>query len=475
MGYYKLAADLGNHVGMTKLGVASEFERGALKDQARALEWYRAGADAGNQEARFHLGFCLQHGLGCETDLTQSVQWYKQSADGGDIHGALAFATSLQFGVGCDVDFDEADKYANEAMRLPRSGQTPSTPSDRCLRALGKASFPRTRLITRSEPAPEASGSLSQVPPHAASERITDYHEGPPPKEPLRFLGFGGSSIVRADRNQATGQTFAVKQFRPEFFDEPRFFREVETLVPLNHPCILRIRGWTPPLQHTPAQIRTEIAENGSIRDILEKIGWGTRLPFWNPTGKAVLICGLALGMRWIHSKGIIHGDLTPSNILVNVRGEALISDFGLSCLESSDDTLTPDGATINYAAPEQFKESAPRKRQVDVYAFGLLVFEILTGTAVFPSSEYAFPTLKRIRSGQLPAVPDECGSLMQELLPRCWSRCPEKRPTFDEIIGDFRRAGFRIVPRADEVRLGLYVADIENWEAEELVRSNAK
>jgi serine/threonine protein kinase len=123
----------------------------------------------------------------------------------------------------------------------------------------------------------------------------------------------------------------------------------------------------------------------------------------------------------------------------------------------------------VNYAAPELFNEGASHTRQVDVYGFGLLMYEILTGRAAFPMSDYAFPVMKRILSGNMPAVPaDECGPLIQNLIRRCWSMDPEKRPHIDEIIREFEAEEFQIVPQADAVKVGQYVGDIEAWEAED-------
>jgi abelson tyrosine-protein kinase 1/abelson tyrosine-protein kinase 2 len=315
----------------------------------------------------------------------------------------------------------------------------------------------------------------AQFPPHVTSSRISDYLERSPTTRGGHPIAFGGSSAVSSEKDAETGETVAVKRFNSGGFNEPQFLREVETLAQLNHPCVLRIRGWKPPIGRNPAEIRTEIAQNGSLKDILEKVRCGTRFPFWNPTGKAVLICGIALGMRFVHSKGIIHGDLKPSNILLNARGEAVISDFGSSRFESNDYTLTQGDGTVNYAAPELFDEGVTHTRQVDVYAFGLLMYEILTGTAAFPLSDFPFANMKRILNGQMPSVPDECGSLMQELIRRCWSMDPEQRPRVDEIVRDFRSAQFRIVPGADAVRVRMYVGDIETWEAKDaaLARSN--
>jgi serine/threonine protein kinase len=266
-----------------------------------------------------------------------------------------------------------------------------------------------------------------------------------------------------------------VKQFNTETFDQTALFREVETLVSLNHPCVPRILGSKPPIGDQPAQIRTAIAENRSLRTVLEKVGSGEHCHFWNPTGKGRLILGIALGMRFIHSKGIIHGDLKPANILVDRNGEALICDFGSSRHEVADYTPTPESGTVNYAAPELCQEDAIHTRKVDVYAFGLVAYEILTGTAVFPSSHYPFAILKRILKGDLPAIPDECGKLMQELIPRCWSMDPEQRPTFHEMICEFKAAHFRIVPRADAAGLKTYLERIEKWEADDIAGAQSK
>jgi hypothetical protein len=102
-------------------------------------------------------------------------------------------------------------------------------------------------------------------------------------------------------------------------------------------------------------------------------------------------------------------------------------------------------------------------------------MYEILTGTAAFPSTDLAFPIMKKIVKGEMPAVPDECGPLMQDLISRGWLMDPEKRPRADEIVRDFRDRQFRIVPRADAVRVGMYVADIEAWEAKDAALSRSK
>jgi serine/threonine protein kinase len=247
----------------------------------------------------------------------------------------------------------------------------------------------------------------------------------------------------------------------------------------LNHPCVVRILGWQPQIGNESAEIRTEIAKNGSLKTILEQVRCGGAVDFWHSTGKGILICGIALGMQFVHSKGVTHRDLKPSNILVNGYGEAVISDFGLGRFEG--ESYTPEGGTVQYAAPELFSEEPklipgakkPEKpfailASVDIFSFGSLMHEILTGTPVFSASDPPLAIVKKITDGERPPVPDNCGSLMQQLIPRCWSMMPKDRPTFAQVVQEFKAAGFQHFPGANLVRLSQYVTTIEDWEAVE-------
>jgi serine/threonine protein kinase len=168
--------------------------------------------------------------------------------------------------------------------------------------------------------------------------------------------------------------------------------------------------------------------------------------------------------MRFVHAKGFIHRDLKPSNILINSLGHALIGDFGTSRLEVDDATLTTEAGTVRYAAPEMFREGEYTNK-ADVFSFGLVLYEILVGSAVFPSSEYSLPVMKRILAGEMPEIPAKCGQFMQNLISRCWSLNPGDRPSFDQILEEFQRSNFAIVPGADPDELKSYAWGIIAWE----------
>jgi serine/threonine protein kinase len=255
--------------------------------------------------------------------------------------------------------------------------------------------------------------------------------------------------------------------------DEIQFTRELEALIKLNHPCILRILGFVPPnmsgwddISGPLAQIHTEYAENGSLESVLKRVRGGQIPPFWNPTGIGIIICGIVLGMRFVHSSGFIHRDLKPGNILLNKHGEALIADFGTTRPDQYNSTPTPETGSVHYAAPEQFQDEFECTKKVDVFAFGSIVYEILVGSAVFPSSMEPFPVMRLLLKGEMPRIPERCGTFMKNLIPRCWSMTPERRPSFDEILNEFQAVNLEITIGADYQRIRHFLTGVLAWEA---------
>jgi serine/threonine protein kinase len=170
--------------------------------------------------------------------------------------------------------------------------------------------------------------------------------------------------------------------------------------------------------------------------------------------------------MKYVHRMGFIHRDLKPNNILVNGDGHALVSDFGAARPESWDNTLTPGVGTVHYAAPELFEADAVSTPKADVFSVGCVLYEILTRRIAFPLSLTAFELIQQRRNGVMPSVPDECGEFMQQLLPRCWARSPEERPSFSEILQEFENVAWKIIPGASTDEIGSYVRDLRAWEA---------
>jgi serine/threonine-protein kinase len=198
-----------------------------------------------------------------------------------------------------------------------------------------------------------------------------------PLSRPIEIIGRGGTSTVILMKDPNGIQTFAIKHFHSDI-PESAFMSELETLVKLNHPCILRIFGYVLPAKRSQAEIHMEWASNGSLSRAYRIIKTSQCPFFLKPTGLSIIICGIVLGMRFMHSRGFIHQDLKPSNILINDKGRVVIGDFGSSRNVNAD--ITPVGAgTLQYAAPE-LGEEVDWTSRVDVYSFGLILYELLVG-----------------------------------------------------------------------------------------------
>ncbi|ONK70097.1 uncharacterized protein A4U43_C05F30230 [Asparagus officinalis] len=158
---------------------------------------------------------------------------------------------------------------------------------------------------------------------------------------------------------------------------EKQFYREVTFLSHLYHNNVIKLAGAckNPPV----FCIITDYLSGGSLRAFLHKLEHKSL-----PLEKLIAISlQIARGMEYIHSQGIIHRDLKPENILFDQNSCVKIADFGIACEEAYCDVFTEDPGTYRWMAPEMIKHKH-YGRKVDVYSFGLLLWEMVTGTTPY-------------------------------------------------------------------------------------------
>jgi serine/threonine protein kinase len=207
-----------------------------------------------------------------------------------------------------------------------------------------------------------------------------------------------------------------------------------------------------------------EFAQNGSLADILKRVRRGEGPSFWNPTGIGIIISGIVLGMRYMHERGFIHQDLKPSNILLSDKARVLISDFGASRPESPDVTPIP-GGTARYAAPEMFHDDVEWTSKVDVYSFGLILYEILAGSAVFGEKLSPNDIIRHHQSGYIPDIDNKVLPSMKSLIQCCLQSDPVARPSFNDILTTYERCRFDLVLGTDGESVYEYVDGVRDWE----------
>ena len=228
---------------------------------------------------------------------------------------------------------------------------------------------------SRSDPGPATD---TPVPWHTGAEfpRIPGY-------EVEALLGRGGMGMVYKARHLRLNRLVALKMLITGAYAGPheraRFQREAEAAASLHHANIVQVhdvgdhRGWP--------YFTMEFLEGGSLTQALA----GTPQP---ARQAAALVATLAEAVLVAHRHGIVHRDLKPANILLTADGTPKVADFGLARHFDGEPALTQSGARIgtpSYMAPEQFiGNAATIGPAADIYALGVLLYEILTGRPPF-------------------------------------------------------------------------------------------
>eukprot|EP00798_Chlamydomonas_sp_ICE-L_P016749 gene16749-23022_t len=165
--------------------------------------------------------------------------------------------------------------------------------------------------------------------------------------------------------------------------------------------------------------------------------------------GRAVLalerLCQIIQGMQFLHSEGICHGDIKAQNVLIHTDEEVpdatpvyKLADFGLSRIQkqSATEESTHIAGTVTHAAPELLKDCR-MTAATDVYAFGILMFEIATGLRVHAGKTSPQIILGVVYEGLRPVYPDECGLSEGycQLSADCWEGNPEDRPSDEALV----------------------------------------
>src|SRR5579884_346408 len=237
----------------------------------------------------------------------------------------------------------------------------------------------------------------------------------------------GMASIFRAT-DERTGQTVAIKVPHPEMEADPvfydRFLREQEIGVKLDHPNVMKV---FPNGDHSQLYMAMEWVDGRLLRQILNE-----QKKF--PRERAMNIAlQIAQALEYIHSKGVVHRDLKPENIMVNGNDRIKLIDFGIAANVGSKRLtfakFSQTMGTPDYISPEQVKGKRGDARS-DIYALGVMLYEMLTGKVPFTGSN-AF-TIMNDRLLNNPVPPREIdpgiSPEMQEIIYRAIEREPANR-----------------------------------------------
>ncbi|OHT04010.1 TKL family protein kinase [Tritrichomonas foetus] len=250
-------------------------------------------------------------------------------------------------------------------------------------------------------------------------------------------LGKGGFSKVYAGLQRETGQLCAIKVLNFKNLKKERFLlyeREIEILAASRNPFLLSFVGFT---ITAPYCIITEYVPNGCLFHAIRPKPSSKVL---SGTEKTIIAFGVACGMKRLHQLGIIHRDLKSLNILLDSNWRPIIADFGLSRYkESSSEYMTSNVGTAHWMAPEIFN-GGYYDSKVDVYSYGMLLWEILTGNSPFSGKNSVQIAVAVLKKQERPKFPKKTPKELKDMISSCWAQNPSKRPTFDDILRLFAK-----------------------------------
>ena len=245
----------------------------------------------------------------------------------------------------------------------------------------------------------------------------------PPRYEMLSELGRGGMGIVYKVRDRETGEVLALKILKPEIAGNPQILERFKNELLLAHKITNRhvARLYEFHRAGDTAYLSMEFVEGESLRSLLEREG---RLETARATEFARQ---LADGLAEAHRQSIVHRDLKPENIMIGPHGELKVMDFGISRSYGQDATVT--GSVVGtpaYMAPEQAEGKALDHR-VDIYTFGLTLYEMFTGEAAFHGDTAVTLALKQVT--ERPTNPTKLAPSLPRRIDATIMKCLEKDP----------------------------------------------
>ncbi len=205
-----------------------------------------------------------------------------------------------------------------------------------------------------------------------------------------------------------------------------RFRREAQILLDLRHPNIVHMFDYF--VEDAAHYIALEYVDGMSLDKLIqkcEKLKNQTTMLIFRDACKA---------LQYAHENGIVHRDIKPGNILISAHGEIKLADFGIASTEKEGgDSLTQDGSTLgtpSYMPPEQFSETKKVDKRADIYAMGIMLYEMVTGKKPFPG-KFSPETIMQIQKGKyIPPEKLEAGVdlVIKKLIKKMIRPNPDKR-----------------------------------------------
>ena len=265
--------------------------------------------------------------------------------------------------------------------------------------------------------------------------------------EILELIGSGGMANVYKARCHRLNRLVAIKILKSDLAENAdfrrRFHDESQAVAQLSHANIVSVYDVS--TNSDTEYIVMELIDGITLKQYMERRGrmdWRESLHF---------ITQIMRGLSHAHSRGIIHRDIKPQNIMVLRDGSVKVADFGIACLANAGQTLTQEAlGSVHYISPEQARGDRIDARS-DIYSAGVVLYEMLTGRLPFEGDSAVSVAIQHLSSVPLaprdidPSIPEP----LELICMKAMNSDPNKRyPTADAMLADLEK--FRKDPSVD-------------------------
>ncbi|KAG0258022.1 hypothetical protein DFQ27_004821 [Actinomortierella ambigua] len=242
----------------------------------------------------------------------------------------------------------------------------------------------------------------------------------------------GSGAFGRVFRAHWGSQPCAAKEFllSNTEYEQSSIQNEVSILRSLRHRHIIQFYATVH--QEGSLYLIMDIAEGGSLTDAIRR----REIDDWDT--KHRLAHEIARGLEFIHEEGVLHRDLKSHNVLLNSHMEVKLCDFGLSQVKQMEMSglHTNRVGTLRWMAPELFSMSPQYSSKSDMYAFGVVMWEMAANcTQPFRDQENDEAIVLSVRYGEREDIPEDTPEQFREFIVRCWSQDPSQRPEASEAV----------------------------------------
>ena len=256
--------------------------------------------------------------------------------------------------------------------------------------------------------------------------------------EILEVMGTGGMAVVYKARCHRLNRLVAIKILKSDYLEDEdfrrRFHAESQAVAMLSHPNIVSVYDVSTSLSLEADYIVMELIEGITLKQYMEKKGflnWKETLHFAMQIAKA---------LDHAHSRGIVHRDIKPHNVMVLKNGSVKVTDFGIARMMSKGNTLTKEAlGSVHYISPEQAKGGRVDNRS-DIYSLGVVMYEMMSGRPPYDGDSPVSVAIQHINGGApMPSTlnPNIPGGLEQIIMKAMAHETAERYDSAAQMLAD--------------------------------------